>query len=136
MAQAPESVVCCGFEHVCHGTVGSKGLGTTSLRPCCGSRGRSWKSQSRGLGEAVRGFTGETHVCPQGRGRSLSRVRLFVTPLTVQPMGFSRPEYCSGELFPSPGDLPNQGSNPGVPRCRRILYQLSHQGSPSVKSQS
>ena len=25
-------------------------------------------------------------------------------------------------------DLPNQGSNPGLPHCRQILYQLSHQG--------
>ena len=24
----------------------------------------------------------------------------------------------------------NQGSNPGLPHCRRILYQLSHKGSP------
>ena len=24
-----------------------------------------------------------------------------------------------------------QGSNPGLPRCRKILYHLSHQGSPS-----
>ena len=23
-----------------------------------------------------------------------------------------------------------QGSNPGLPHCRRILYQLSHKGSP------
>ena len=27
------------------------------------------------------------------------------------------------------GIFPNQGSNPGLPRCRWILYQLSHQGS-------
>ena len=26
--------------------------------------------------------------------------------------------------------FPTQGSNPGIPHCRRILYQLSHQGSP------
>ena len=26
--------------------------------------------------------------------------------------------------------FPTQGSNPGLPHCRRILYQLSHQGSP------
>ena len=25
-----------------------------------------------------------------------------------------------------------QGSNPGLPHCRRILYQLSHKGSPTV----
>ena len=26
--------------------------------------------------------------------------------------------------------FPTQGLNPGLPHCRRILYQLSHQGSP------
>ena len=26
------------------------------------------------------------------------------------------------------GDLPDQGSNPGLPHCRQILYCLSHQG--------
>ena len=25
-----------------------------------------------------------------------------------------------------------QGSNPGLPHCRQILYQLSHQGSPTI----
>ena len=30
------------------------------------------------------------------------------------------------------GIFPTQGSNPGLPHCRRILYQLSHQGSPKV----
>ena len=29
------------------------------------------------------------------------------------------------------GVFPTQGSNPGLPYCRRILYGLSHQGSPS-----
>ena len=29
------------------------------------------------------------------------------------------------------GIFPTQGSHPGVPHCRRILYQLSHQGSPT-----
>ena len=28
--------------------------------------------------------------------------------------------------------FPIQGSNPGLPRCRRILYQLSHKGSPRI----
>ena len=52
--------------------------------------------------------------------KSLSRVRLFVTPWTVacqapQSMGFSRQEYWSGLPFPSPGDLPNLGIEPGSP---------------------
>ena len=46
---------------------------------------------------------------------------------------FSGQEYWSGLPFPSPGDLLTQGLNPG-PLCflhyRRILYLLSHQGSP------
>ena len=29
------------------------------------------------------------------------------------------------------GIFPTQGSNPGLPHCRRILYQLSPQGSPT-----
>ena len=36
------------------------------------------------------------------------------------------PDYWSGQLFPSPGDLPNPRSNPGLLHCRHILYQLSH----------
>ena len=28
------------------------------------------------------------------------------------------------------GIFPTQGSNPGLPHCRQILYYLSHQGSP------
>ena len=42
-------------------------------------------------------------------------------------MGFSRPEYWSGLPFPSPADLPEQGSNPGL---LQILYHLSHPGKP------
>ena len=38
------------------------------------------------------------------------------------PMEFSRQEYCSGFPFPSPGNLPTQGLNPGLPHCSQILY--------------
>ena len=49
----------------------------------------------------------------------------------VQSVEFSRPEYWSGQLFPSPGDLPNLGIEP-VSRIAdiRILHQLSHKGNP------
>ena len=40
-----------------------------------------------------------------------------------------------GCLFLLQGIFPTQGSNPGLLHCRRILYRLSHQGSPQgVKS--
>ena len=47
--------------------------------------------------------------------------------------GFSRQEYWSGLSFPSPGNLPNPGLNPGLLHCRQILYHLSQQGSPERK---
>ena len=36
-----------------------------------------------------------------------------------------------GSLSLLQGIFPTQGSNPGLPHCRKILYQLSHQGSPT-----
>ena len=50
--------------------------------------------------------------------KSLSGVRLFATLGAVacqasQSMGFSRQEYWSGLPFPSPGDLPDPGIEPG-----------------------
>ena len=101
----------------------------------------------------------------------LSYVWVFVIPWIIQSMVFSRPEYWSGEPFPSPGDFPDLGTKPrspslqadslpaespgkpkntgvsslsllqrilptqelnqGLLHCRRILYQLGHQESPS-----
>ena len=45
-------------------------------------------------------------------------------------MAFSRPEHWNWLPFPSPGDLPNQQLNLGLPHCRQIIYHLSQQGSP------
>ena len=63
--------------------------------------------------------------------KSLSRVRLFATPWTVvrqapPSMGFFRQECWSGLPFPSPGDLPDPGIEPGLPHCRQTLYRPSH----------
>ena len=50
----------------------------------------------------------------------LSRVQLLATPWTIAhqaplSIGFSRQEYWSGLPFPSPGDLPDPGIEPGFP---------------------
>ena len=60
----------------------------------------------------------------------LSRVRLFVTPWTIQSMEFFRPGLGSLSLLQ--GIFPTQGSTPGLLHCRQILYQLSHKGSPRI----
>ena len=61
--------------------------------------------------------------------RSLSRVYLFVTPWTVAyeaplSMGFSRQAYWNGLPFPSPGDLPNPGIEPGSPALQADAFTI------------
>ena len=61
---------------------------------------------------------------PCWKWKSLSCVGLFATPWTIQSMEFSRPEV--GNLSLLQGIFPTHGSNPGLPHCRHILYQLRH----------
>ena len=67
--------------------------------------------------------------------KSLSRVRLFVTPWTVAQqaplsMGFSRQEYWSGFPFPFPGDLPDPGIEPRSPALRADALTSEPPGKP------
>ena len=62
------------------------------------------------------------------------------------PMNCSLPGPSDHEDFPGKntgvgchfllqGIFPTQGSNPGLPHCRQILYQLSHKGRPLAEPQ-
>ena len=57
---------------------------------------------------------------------------------SLQPHGLFSPWNSPGQnpgvgsLALFQGIFPTQESNPGLPHCRRILYQLSHKGSPRV----
>ena len=79
--------------------------------------------------------------CPMGKGeysksivkkvkvKSLSCVQLFSTPWTTAyqaplSIGFSRQEYWSGLPFPSPGDLPHPGIEPGSPALQAGSFTI------------
>ena len=67
--------------------------------------------------------------------KSLSCVRLFVTPWTVAhqaplSMGFSRQEYWSGLPFPSPGDPPDAEIKPGSPILQADALLSEPPGKP------
>ena len=69
------------------------------------------------------------------KAKSLSRVRLFAAPWTVAyqaspSMGFSRQEYWSGLPFPSPGDLPDSGTEPGSPTLEADALISEPPGKP------
>ena len=73
--------------------------------------------------------------------KSLSCVRLFVTPWTVAhqappSMEFSRQEYWSGVPFPSPEDLPNPGIEPGPPILQADALLSEPPGKPHCRVDS
>ena len=74
------------------------------------------------------GRTGESEVAQLG-------------PTLCDPMDCSLPGFSIHGIFQarvpewvaisfSRASSPTQGSNPGLPHCRQMLYPLSHQGSP------
>ena len=68
--------------------------------------------------------------------KSLSCIRLFVTPWTIAhqappSMKFSRQEYLSGLPFPSPGDLHDPGIEPGSPTSWADALLSEPPGNPS-----
>ena len=88
----------------------------------------------------------------QREGRAADRVQTML-PTPNRLKWSESPSVSSGSLRPhalysswnSPGQntevgglslcqgiFPTQGSNPRLPRCRQILYQLSHKGSPLI----
>ena len=60
----------------------------------------------------------------------LSHVQLFETPWTISPWNSPGQNTGVGSLSLLQRIFLTQGSNPGLPHCRWILYQLSHKGSP------
>ena len=67
---------------------------------------------------------------------SSSVVKVKVVSDSLWPHGLQSPwdppgqNTGVGSLSLLQGIFPTQGSNPGSPHCRQILYQLSHKGSP------
>ena len=78
-----------------------------------------------------------TYYIMKVKVKSLSRVRLFVTPWTVTyqgpwSRGFSRQKYWSGLPFPSPGDLPKPGIEPGSPALQTDALLSEPLGKPVI----
>ena len=67
----------------------------------------------------------------------LSCVQLFATLWTVAhsaplSMEFARPEYWSGLLFPSQGDLSNLGIKPASPALASGFFTTTLPGKPFI----
>ena len=79
-------------------------------------------------------FTSVTHFCCLCH-KAESHSVVFDS---LRPHGLHNPwnspgqNTGAGSLSLLQGIFPTQGSNPRLPHCRCILYQLSHQGSPRI----
>ena len=84
------------------------------------------------------------HLCHLIWWQTLSNLNKIVSNHSVVPDCLSPPGSSLHVIFPSKNTgvgchaflqriFPTQGLKPGLPPCRQILYQLSHQGSPRLK---
>ena len=79
---------------------------------------------------------GRTSMINLVKVKSLSRVPTLCDPIDCSPLGSSVHGNFPGKSagvgchFLLQGIFLTQGSNPGLPHCRHMLYRLSHQGSP------
>ena len=69
------------------------------------------------------------------RAQLLSRVGLFATPRAATrqaplSMGFPRQEYWSELPLPSPGDLPDPGTESMSPALAGVFFTTGHQRRP------
>ena len=80
--------------------------------------------------------TGTLNACADGNVQlktALEGSRSVKAPLSV---GFSQQEYWSGLPFPSPGDLPNPGIEPGSPALQADALSSEPPGKPSYKAET
>ena len=118
---------------------GSKSILTLRIR----SNSRRWttvlnfriKHQWSGLGRKLETelhllSTKDSLVAWKSNCSSLSLVQLFVTPMDCSLCSWNSPGKNTGLGCHSllQGIFSTQGSNLGLPHCRRILFHLSHQG--------
>ena len=73
------------------------------------------------------GSDGKESTCNVGESENRSVVS---DSLRHSPWNSPGQNTGVGSLSLLQGIFPTQGSNPGLPHCRQILYQLSHKGSP------
>ena len=74
--------------------------------------------------------------CENWKWKSLSHARLFVAPWTPLSMEFSRQEYWGGLPFPSPGDLPDPGTEPRSPALQADSLPSEPPGYTEIHSYS
>ena len=72
------------------------------------------------------------HEVHKLKGKVAQSCRTPCDPMDYRVHGIFQARILEWVAFRFSREFPTQGSNPGRPHCRWILYQLSHKGSPRV----
>ena len=72
--------------------------------------------------------------CYESESEGRSVMADLLQPHGLYPWNSPGQSTGVGSLSLPQGIFPTQVSNPGLPRCRQILYQLSHKGSKCYRS--
>ena len=120
-----------------NGVTDSMDMNLGRLQEIVEDRG-AWCAAVHGVTKSGTQFGYQTKIMKQKRKRKvklLSHVWLFATLWTVayllRPWGFSRKEYWSGLLFPSPEDLPDPEIEPGSPSLQADALPSEPPGKPN-----
>ena len=89
--------------------------------------------RSQALQERIQ--NNHANINDQSESECCSVVSDSLRPHGVQSMEFSRPEYWRGWPFPSPGDLPNPGTEPRSPALHTDSLPAQPPGKP-IKDQT
>ena len=107
--------------------------------PCGASQDGSWWRVLTKCGPLEKGMANIQYSCLENptnsicrivKWKSLSCVRLFATHGLYSPWNSLGQNTRVGGLSHLQGIFTTQVLNPGLPRCRQSLYQLSRKGSP------
>ena len=80
--------------------------------------------------------TGTLNACADGNVKLKTASEGSWSVKAPLSMGFSQQEYWSGSPFPSPGDLPNPGIEPGSPALQADALSSEPPGKPSYKAET
>ena len=120
--QSPWKQKCCFFIAVVSSLFGASGW-------FCGRQ----FSHGPGRGGCFRDDSNTSHLLYKSESESCSVVSNSLWPHGLYTSLNSPGQNTAvGSLSLFQGIFPIQWLNPGLPHCRRILYQLSHKGSPRI----
>ena len=134
----PTAPVCDPLTHHNRQSLPALPTSAARLRPLALWSTRLQALASAGPQNRAPGTASEQGLTPPRRLHNLSTAFIYLTQScpTLEPHGLHSPWDFPGQNagVGSPSLLQEifltQGSNPGLPHCGWILYQLSHQGSP------